>query len=174
MIAWSWLRSLRPDLVVWTDPFNLIAVRGPRDTNAFSYDGSVIDDRVFLWHMTPQSAIQKLQLFYLSSIRLWHTRCHRHDCDRVCPRLIPNWIIAFGCGLVKSQQQWDDSVRGRLTVSPLCHNSFYREPSHVVLEAHSRSISESSLPCGKTLLMPLLQQVPKTSMVSGESSAIRA
>jgi hypothetical protein len=105
LIAWSWFRSLRPDLVAWTDPSNLIAVRGPRDTNALSYDGSVIDDRVFLWHMTPQSAIQKLQLFYLSSIRLWHTRCHHHECARVFSRLIPNWIIAFGCGLVTSQQQ---------------------------------------------------------------------
>jgi hypothetical protein len=132
LIAWSWLRSLRPDLVVWTDPSNFITVRGPKDTNALRYDGSVIDDCVFLWHMTPQSAIQKLQLFYLSSIRLWHTRCHHHECTRVCSRLIPNWIIALGCGIAKSQQQWEDLIHGRVTISHLCHDRDCREPPHIV------------------------------------------
>jgi hypothetical protein len=137
-VAWSWLRSVRPTLAQWEDTSDFLAARSPDDNNAVEQDGSLTGNCVFLWHTTPQPSIQKSQLFYLSSIRLWHTRCHHHDCARVCPRLIPNWIIAIGCGLVRSQQQWDDLVYGRTTVSHLCHGRDCREPSHII--AHSQSI----------------------------------
>jgi hypothetical protein len=104
-VAWSWLRSVRPTLAQWEDTSDFLAARSPDDNNAVEQDGSLTGNCVFLWHTTPQLSIQKSQLFYLSSIRLWHTRCHPHDCARVCPRLIPNWIIAFECSVVKSQQQ---------------------------------------------------------------------
>jgi hypothetical protein len=85
------------------------------------------------------------------------------------PCTLPNRVIALACSPAKTQQEWDDIIHGRLTVSHLCHNSFCREPLHLVLESPSTNISRNSCVAEGRCLCPLGQ--PRCRLTSQKSYA---
>jgi hypothetical protein len=150
LVVWSWLRTSAPLLLPWEDlssAANNNSPPGPQLTNDVCPDGSLTGDCIFLYSTAwPAVVYRKSPLqFHLQSLKYQcdHDGVDGRRCRERLPEMQVNWYTAVACGVVRSRQQWEQLVDGKLQVSHLCHNHSCREPSHLVLESPTLNTSRN-------------------------------
>jgi hypothetical protein len=150
LVVWSWLRTSSPHLLPWEDLSSAAdhtRPPGPQLTNDVCPDGSLTGDCIFIYSTAwPPVVYRKSPLqFHLQSLKYEcdHHGLNSRKCRERLPEMQANWYTAVACGIVRSSQQWDQLVDGKLQVSHLCHNHSCREPTHLVLESPALNTSRN-------------------------------
>jgi hypothetical protein len=150
LVVWSWLRTSAPHLLPWEDLSSAAdhtSSPEPQLTNNVYPDGSLTGDCIFVYSTAwPPAVYRKSPLqFHLQSLKYQcdHDGVDGQRCRERLPEMQANWYTAVACGIVRSRQQWEQLVDGKLQVPHLCHNHSCREPSHLVLESPTLNTSRN-------------------------------
>jgi len=83
--------------------------------------------------LTPPGLAENKWRYVLSNM-MFDTFCRHGKCNLRFPEVRHTWVVAIGCGLIKSKDQWEDLVQGSLNINKVCGNSNCREPTHLGID----------------------------------------
>lgn len=131
--AWAWLRIMQPTLLPWHHLTTATTPVFPGLNNDLQDDGSICGHCHFIYNTgyAEQFVVRKSISIKQDNVRL---KCGH--CTQPYGPIEANEVIALGCGLIQSKEQWTEMIERTLNVSHLCHNPICREPSHLAIEGY--------------------------------------
>lgn len=128
LAAWAWLRSYNTSLL----PTGPIHHNKPDATTTKRLIFN--NDSCIFVYATGKKTELSCREYFTHTNCLFPSRCEHTGCSEQFPLIHPNWVVAVGCGLVRSAETWAQVVQQELSVSHLCHNNNCRNPGHLTLE----------------------------------------